>query len=122
MAKSKKDIPEAMSRRCYNKLRYRCKHKNRYMDITFEQFVAICESNCVYCGGEPTETLWSGYRVPWFANGVDRIDSSKGYSLDNCQSCCSICNRLKSDLTEKDFLRHIKRIFTTRKLGELMDE
>ena len=43
-------------------------------------------------------------------NGVDRIDSSKGYELDNCVPCCSKCNIMKLDYTTNEFLQHIEKI------------
>lgn len=122
MARYDKNSDEGMKKRCYTKMRHRCKHMNRYFDLDYEQFITLCEMDCAYCGGEPTKTLWKGYKTPWFANGLDRIDSGKGYSMDNVQPCCSMCNRLKSDLGEMDFLNHLRKISAFRKLGELTDE
>lgn len=122
MAKFEKDTELGMKKRCFNRLRTKCKHANKYFDLSFELFVNTCEADCVFCGEEPTKKLWKGYSIPWFANGIDRINSAKGYSEDNIQTCCAMCNRLKSDLGEMEFLLHLKRIFLFRKLGELTDE
>ena len=37
-------------------------------------------------------------------NGIDRVDNSKGYTLDNCKSCCGDCNFLKRDLDHDTFI------------------
>lgn len=36
-------------------------------------------------------------------NGIDRIDSSKGYTIDNCALCCRQCNYLKNNMSQDDF-------------------
>ena len=44
-------------------------------------------------------------------NGIDRLDSSKPYEVDNCVSCCSKCNYMKQDNTEQEFIDQIKKIY-----------
>jgi len=43
-------------------------------------------------------------------NGVDRIDSTKGYIKDNLVPCCEICNKAKSNLDIEIFLNWVNRI------------
>lgn len=43
--------------------------------------------------------------------GVDRVDSSKGYTIDNVVPCCDICNRMKLDKDITEFFDTIKRIY-----------
>lgn len=43
-------------------------------------------------------------------NGVDRIDSTKGYEKDNCISCCKMCNWMKLDYLPEEFLKHVEEI------------
>lgn len=40
-----------------------------------------------------------------FNISVDRIDSSKGYTIDNIQLVCAIINRMKTDLSQLDFVK-----------------
>jgi hypothetical protein len=56
---------------------------------------------CFYCGSSYDERL----------NGLDRIDSSKGYTDDNTVSCCSTCNCMKSSLPLNSFLYHVLKIY-----------
>jgi hypothetical protein len=44
-------------------------------------------------------------------NGIDRIDSSRGYTPENTVPCCSTCNLMKSDSTHEAFLAHIEAIY-----------
>jgi hypothetical protein len=59
--------------------------------------------DCVYCG-KPSG--WPNSR-----NGIDRIDSSVGYVVENCVSCCRACNGAKSNQTTDDFYLWVKRIY-----------
>lgn len=43
-------------------------------------------------------------------NGIDRVDNSKGYTVENTVSCCWPCNRAKMDLTPKEFIENARRI------------
>jgi hypothetical protein len=70
--------------------------------MTFEEFVPLINYSCVYCNKNP-------------CRGVDRIDSSKSYTVENTQPCCRICNIMKNDMSKTDFIEHLKNIFN--KLG-----
>lgn len=82
--------------------------------LNYKDFKKITSNNCTYCGLPPkyvsyikAKTNYSYYLY----NGIDRIDSSKGYYLDNVETCCKICNTMKWDLSKKIFLKHLKRMF-----------
>jgi hypothetical protein len=55
-------------------------------------------------------------------NGIDRVDSNKGYELDNCVPCCFTHNGMKSDLTKEDFLIAIKKVYEKFQLNEVSEE
>ena len=44
-------------------------------------------------------------------NGIDRIDSSKDYTLDNCNPCCQICNIAKRNMPLEKFQLWIYQAF-----------
>jgi 5-methylcytosine-specific restriction endonuclease McrA len=67
----------------------------------FENYIIGC---CSYCGLKP--------QFPHTRNGIDRVDSSKGYTEDNCVSCCTFCNYSKLDYTIDEFKEWIIRIYT----------
>lgn len=76
----------------------RANRKGISLDLTLEQFDFICCHDCVYCG--------TSSKI-----GVDRIDYSQGYTLENSQPCCGMCNMMKFTHDHETFLRHIKKIY-----------
>lgn len=77
-------------------------------EINESQWIDISSQNCYYCGIEPSNIIADyGYRY----SGLDRIDSSKGYSLENVVPCCRTCNLAKSDMSQKEFFEWVKRIY-----------
>lgn len=48
---------------------------------------------------------------PLYLNGIDRVDSNKGYHIDNCVPCCTSCNYAKHKLSQKEFYDKIKKIY-----------
>lgn len=71
--------------------------------LTKEQYAALlAENKCHYCRGVLPETAY----------GLDRKDSTKGYTLDNVVPCCKNCNSMKNHLVSYEemkllwFLRH----------------
>lgn len=91
------------------------KNRNISFALTKEEFSNICSQNCYYCGQVPIETVSSKSRnrtnTPYKHNGVDRVDSSKGYILSNVVSCCGMCNLMKNHFNLSDFLNKIKEIY-----------
>lgn len=74
--------------------------KKRLFELTLDEFRSIISKPCAYCG--KIEELEY--------NGVDRIDNSKGYIIDNCAAACKMCNLMKSDHAASDFKNHCKAI------------
>lgn len=77
--------------------------------LSREEFKTLILGNCFYCKIAPS-LLYDRRNSNVFFNGIDRVDSSKGYRKDNVVSCCHICNRGKNDLKVEDFLKWIKRL------------
>jgi hypothetical protein len=91
-------------------------------DLTFDDFYKLSQMNCYYCGLSPNNKANSAkenYKSSQEAkengdfiyNGLDRIDNSKGHTLENCVSCCKFCNRAKMDMTIDEFKELIIRIY-----------
>lgn len=80
------------------------KNRNLSWELTSQEFYTLVTQPCKYCG------QISNIEKEEF-NGIDRIDSSKGYTIDNCVPCCTQCNTMKLDYTLEDFTNHIKRIY-----------
>ncbi len=91
-------------------IHYRGGAVRRQLDfsLTFEQFEILVCQDCSYCGQEPS--LRSQGKVLWICNGIDRVDNAVGYTLDNCVTCCSICNQAKGTLTYEEFIKWVDQL------------
>ena len=49
-------------------------------------------------------------KSPKLFGGIDRVDNSLGYHLENCAPCCALCNHMKCDMTVSEFLDHVHQI------------
>jgi 5-methylcytosine-specific restriction endonuclease McrA len=103
---------EAVLRRLFSGYQSNAVRKNREFLLHLDEFRLLIAGNCFYCGIEPCSisTLDRNRVIAYFYNGVDRADNAKGYTTENCVSCCAVCNRMKRDLTQEEFLHHVKRI------------
>jgi hypothetical protein len=64
-------------------------------DLTDEYAANITDDACFYCGEETTISR---------RNGIDRLNNSIGYVIDNCVSCCNTCNMMKRCLDPTTFV------------------
>lgn len=86
--------------------------KNHEFSLSVEDFRRLTSSNCYYCGVKPYRKRSNGRtkHSTYIYNGIDRVDNSIGYTLSNCVPCCFVCNDWKSNMTQNEFLAHVKRI------------
>jgi hypothetical protein len=95
----------------YKKLMSRCKNRKIPLDLTYDQYLEFTKINeCHYCGGD---ILWVPHhttKANSSAVNLDRIDSTRGYSLDNCDVCCYTCNVMKNSMPYDVFINHIRTI------------
>jgi len=86
----------------------------REFNLSEELFHRLVVSPCDYCGCPPETIFRSGKtastRDIFKYNGIDRIDSTKGYVEGNVVPCCNACNELKSDKSREKFLARIESI------------
>jgi len=112
-----KSIQVSQSQQMFKRLILdRCKKHNIEVSITVEDYTKIISQNCFYCNDSPRKTERFSTRKyvntePVFANGVDRIDSLIGYTIDNCIPCCTSCNYAKHKLTQEEFFEKIRKIY-----------
>lgn len=99
--------------------------RKRHIDFALSQadFNSIISQPCFYCGSLPALRDFSGnlkgtgYEKKDIAdrvlicNGVDRIKTTEPYTIENCVSCCGICNMAKFTLSTEEFLEHINNIY-----------
>lgn len=100
----------------FSNYKSKSKTKNWEFLLTFEEFKNLVTSNCHYCNLEPNKCRKDNAKSRLgisriYFNGVDRIDSTKGYIKDNVLPCCEDCNKAKRNLTYKQFLDLVNRIY-----------
>ncbi len=102
-----------------NQYRGTAKHKGLVFHLTDAQFEVLLSTDCSYCGVAPSATISEYSRrkrksadvsdFRW--NGIDRIDSSEGYTTANTVACCTTCNRMKLDHSHEKFLAAVEAIY-----------
>jgi hypothetical protein len=111
---------EAAYRKLYSRYKKGAKKRKIGFELGLAHFIQLTKLNCFYCGiGPSTKTnplLGSGYSDEKLSlssivyNGVDRIDSNRGYRKDNVVTCCESCNVSKRDLNITEFFKWAKRL------------
>jgi hypothetical protein len=89
------------------------KARDFQFNLSFEQLVEFLKKSCHYCGIEPSNssaTINPHGASQILYNGIDRIDNSKGYIVENLVSCCKNCNYAKFDLSYEEFKIYLKRL------------
>lgn len=74
------------------------KNRGLLFALTKDDFLKYKNNDCSYCGDKI-----NGY-------GLDRVDNSLGYLIDNVVSCCERCNRMKLTMSKEDFITQCKKI------------
>lgn len=85
-----------------------CKRTNRVFELTLDEVEHLATSDCHYCGAAPSKRKIVS--TEYVVNGIDRKDSSLGYTSDNCVPCCPLCNQMKMDTPYEQFLEQVQRI------------
>jgi hypothetical protein len=116
------EVPVKALRRVHRKSSHRtlhpvCKAKSRLYStyqggavkrdlewqLSFEQFCHLITSPCHYSGIPPRNKIDTrGGTFYW--NGIDRKDSSKGYTMDNVVPCCTFMNFAKRSTPYDEFV------------------
>lgn len=124
---SLKFSPKEASFRC-KASEYKSSANNRGLtfDLNKEETIKFLKGNCYYCGIEPSllinmiskTRLNNGSQLSYpindyniYCNGIDRVDNTKGYSIDNCVSCCKDCNIAKLTKTKEEFRNWIIKVY-----------
>jgi hypothetical protein len=99
---------------CFSNYKGKAKRKGIIFDLSKDFFLKLTQQKCYYCGCEPyqrvrTKEGWT--HENFYYNGLDRIDSSNGYTEDNVVPCCGICNTAKLAMPREDFLSWVERVY-----------
>jgi len=86
----------------YSNYKRNAEYKKLEFTISFEEYSNVVTKECHYCGVIQEKGF----------NGIDRKDQSVGYIVDNCVSCCKMCNYMKGSTCEEVFIKRVEHILT----------
>lgn len=75
-------------------------------ELNYADFRKITSMDCHYCGIKPSnfsKFKGQGHLRASAYNGIDRVDNSKGYVLENCVPCCKQCNFAKHSMSMNEW-------------------
>ena len=90
----------------YSLYKWRAIKKQIDFLITPSDYDNIINKDCYLCGKQNDNS---------HKNGIDRIDNSKGYVLDNVKCCCGECNYIKKDYELDDIINKFILIYENHK-------
>ena len=82
----------------YIQYKKRAKEKGFIFTITYDEFISFWNKNCSYCG-DKIEGI-----------GLDRVNNSFGYEINNIVSCCETCNTMKMAESYSSFIKQCIKI------------
>lgn len=96
-----------------SRLKERSRKETRLpFEISDEDAYQLSQKPCYYCGREKqNKTTYKPDNLVLEYNGLDRIDSTKGYIPGNVVPCCKRCNAAKNDMTADEFRDWVQRVF-----------
>lgn len=130
MVRSKFNPEQTFWNEIFAKMIWGAKKRGLSFELTLEQVKQLCLQPCHYCGTRPQEDkiLFNKrklgaknfkqedyQRYLFKRNGIDRIDSSKGYTIENCIPCCKICNKAKLDYSYEYFMKWVEQLVKFRR-------
>lgn len=98
------------------------KKSGRVFALSFEDFYALSQQPCHYCGALPSRQHAPlsvkgrpNYHGEFVYNGIDRLDNTVGYVVENCVPCCWDCNHAKGAKTYAEFVAWLDGIAAFRR-------
>lgn len=85
--------------------------KGRAFEISRDEFHELTGRDCAYCGSPPSNRLKDKNGDGVFVySGLDRVDPTRGYTMDNVVPACILCNRAKTNMSRDDFYAWVERV------------
>ncbi len=112
-------VEEIFVNRLFYRYRQHAEERGLEWKLTREEFSSIIKRDCYWGGCAPKmrfmrkhkKDVKRGRDVGMIANGIDRLDNSLGYTLDNTVPCCKEHNTMKSSLPANRFLELVKSVY-----------
>jgi hypothetical protein len=88
------------------------RNRNIAFELTKENFESLVSMACYYCAYYNEDEVI----------GIDRLNSKKHYTLDNCVACCKMCNFMKGTLSRNTFILQAHKIANKFPVNEIIKE
>ena len=108
----KKLYMEATRNQTFSGYKSSAKKRGICFELSESDFHKIVQQKCYYCGSEKKNIKKStSENGDYIYSGIDRVDSRRGYTLDNVVPCCWICNDAKKAKSQEEFLSWVERVY-----------
>lgn len=102
-------------KRIYQKYKEGARRRGYSFELSYEQFLDIVFKDCYYCGSKPSNNININNNESLkdsniFYSGIDRVDNTKGYEVDNVVPCCINCNIAKRSMSKESFIEWGKKL------------
>lgn len=89
--------------------------RNHTFELSKEKFRELTKGNCYYCNAVPNRVFTNSglCKSSYTSNGIDRVDNAVGYTVENCVTCCKVCNGMKSNYSHDEFIAQCRIIVET---------
>jgi hypothetical protein len=105
--------PETAIKTLFGMYQRRARENELEWGLSYDQFKSLTSSPCFYTGAAPSQEHKISVHT-YIYNGIDRLDSSRGYTPENCVPCHKDVNFMKRELSYDEFLNKIKAILKYR--------
>jgi hypothetical protein len=95
----------------YNRYKKGAEERNLSFDLSIKSVKYLTKLDCFYCGIEPRQKIYGYRNEEYIYNGIDRVESYKGYTISNVVPCCKMCNMAKLNYSQEDFFMWVDRIY-----------
>lgn len=109
-ANKRRSKPGSMLRQLMWSYRNNADKRNVQFSLTEKQFEVFVQGDCYYCGAPPSR-IFGQKKIKYVCTGIDRVNNAIGYTVDNCVSCCKVCNIFKRRMSKDEMLDFVKRIY-----------
>lgn len=115
-----KEIKRRLIKTCYSIFKASKKREKSDFPLDIEELAVLIQRPCVSCketGSSFITRIYYGNKYTLFFNGLDQINPKQGYHINNVQTICIYCNRMKHNQRPEDMIRRGKGLV---KLGKSM--
>lgn len=96
----------------FRNARRRAMASGREWKLTKEQVRFLTKQDCYYCGQAPSQSMGGKRHNGFYTyNGLDRVDNTKGYTIENVVPCCGTCNIAKRATSLNEFRDWIAKAY-----------